>query len=153
MSIIGVLGCLGDNMTTKKRVRMPSKNLGVDVKAVCASVDAGKLQASNQVEKKRRKYRSKSVLLDSFFISRRNAEIVHGLIIGLDKCSGLSEEGGLSPKSYLLHVNAVPFRLDTLIDCTNFLNGICYGLTLGRGAETGLGSGSSASVKVEKMIG
>jgi len=135
------------------KTRMPSKNLGVDVKSVCASVDAGKRKVVKAVAVKRRKYRSKSVLLDEFFCAQRNAEVCFHLVIGLDRCSSFAVESVVVPRSFVLFINAVPHRFPSIQGCTDFLNGFCSGLSASQGASSGRGDLVPERSTVEKMIG
>lgn len=116
------------------RQKMPARKV-CDVKAALASADSSIHAAAVKAEYRRRKYRSKKVLLDEFNNLLRRVEFDHKKLIGLERVTGISFEGGrCSTFIYNVSIDGVPYRVSTLQGAIDFLQGFSSGLACARGS-------------------
>lgn len=120
-------------MKKPARQKMPSRKV-CNVKAALASADSAIHAAAVKAEYRRRKYRSKKVLLDEFNKLLRHVEFEHKKLIGLERVTGISFEGGrCSTFIYNVSIDGVPYRVSTLQGAIDFLQGFSSGLACARG--------------------
>lgn len=123
-----------------------------DIRAISSSVASEKKKEAVKEARARRKYRSNSVLMDSFFIERRNAETCLGLVVGLERVASLVSESGIVLRSYFVFVNGVSYRVESLGEAVNFLRGYCAGVATARGLVVN-GGDKPSSATVDKVTG